>query len=149
MDPYRFNRGSLLNAGFLLSESDSSVDNCDYVALHDVDLIPVNDQLPYSFPSTGLRHVSAPGLHPKYDYVTFLGGILLISHDIFRKVDGFSNHYWGWGLEDDEFHARLQEAKLQIERPTNVTTGRKDTFKHYHQVRARPRDMIRCYNQVN
>ena len=88
------------------------------------------------------------GLHPKYDYPTFIGGILIITRDLFRKVDGLSNHYWGWGLEDDEFYARLHEANVGIERPVNVTSGRKDTFKHYHPARLRPRDMSRCYNQV-
>jgi hypothetical protein len=59
VDMYRFNRASLLNSGFLLSESTNS--NCDYVAMHDVDLVPVNPALSYSFPETGIRHLSAPG----------------------------------------------------------------------------------------
>jgi hypothetical protein len=37
---------------------------------------------------------NAPGLHPKYDYPTFIGGILLISRQVFSNVDGLSNHYW-------------------------------------------------------
>ena len=65
VDIYRFNRASLLNAGFLLSELEridsSASGNCDYIALHDVDLVPVNDQLPYTYPAKGLLHVSAPG----------------------------------------------------------------------------------------
>ena len=56
----------MLNAGFLLSELESidssASGNCDYIALHDVDLIPNNDQLPYTYPAKGLLHVSAPGI---------------------------------------------------------------------------------------
>ena len=29
--------------------------------MHDVDLVPSNDDLPYSFPEKGVMHVSAPG----------------------------------------------------------------------------------------
>ena len=54
VDNYRFNRASLINVGFLKSEtvlkSHGSPD-CDYVALHDVDLMPLNPDLSYSYPS--------------------------------------------------------------------------------------------------
>lgn len=78
------------------------------------------------------------GLHPKYDYETFIGGILLITREVFRKVDGLSNNYWGWGLEDDEFYARLRDANQSIERPKMITTGKKDTFKHFHSAQVYP-----------
>ncbi|KAB7501708.1 Beta-1,4-galactosyltransferase 7 [Armadillidium nasatum] len=136
-DGLRFNRASLLNAGFLETSREF-----DYVALHDVDLIPKNPSLIYSFPSEGPFHVAAPHLHPRYHYPTFIGGILLI-----QRVDGLSNKYWGWGLEDDEFYARLTEARFKVFRPANLSTGIKDTFKHHHNRRIRKRDMIKCYNQ--
>ncbi|KAK7065384.1 Beta-1,4-galactosyltransferase 7 [Halocaridina rubra] len=142
VDNLRFNRASLLNAGFL----ESSVD-CDYVAMHDVDLLPMNPALIYEFPEDGPFHVAAPHLHPRYHYPTFIGGVLLVKRDHFRMVDGLSNKYWGWGLEDDEFFARLKEANLSIQRPGNLTSGNKETFKHIHDRRVRRRDMIKCYNQ--
>lgn len=142
VDNLRFNRASLLNVGFL----ESGVD-CDYVAMHDVDLLPVNTALIYQFPDEGPYHVAAPHLHPRYHYPTFIGGILLVRREHFRQVDGLSNKYWGWGLEDDEFYARLKEAKLEIFRPGNLTSGIKDTFRHIHDRRRRRRDMVKCYNQ--
>jgi len=78
---YRFNRGSLINVGFLLTEA-----TFDYIAMHDVDLIPQNQNISYHYPALGPYHVSSPGLHPKYNYSKFLGGILLITKEHFRAV---------------------------------------------------------------
>lgn len=78
----RFNRASLLNAGFLEARDN----NCDYIAMHDVDLLPLNKDLYYGFPDKGPFHVSAPFLHPKYHYPTFVGGILIMSVAQFEKV---------------------------------------------------------------
>lgn len=77
----RFNRATLLNIGFLLSRNE-----CDYMAMHDVDLLPLNDDLKYSYPYRGPLHVSSPELHPLYHYKTFVGGILIMSRDQFEKV---------------------------------------------------------------
>lgn len=73
VDKFRFNRASLINVGFLEVKKDY-----DYVAMHDVDLLPTNDELSYSFPDKGPFHVSSPELHPRYHYPTFVGGILLV-----------------------------------------------------------------------
>ncbi len=83
VDEFRFNRASLINAGFL-----EAMNDCDYMVMHDVDLIPINTKLNYSFPAEGAYHVSAPGLHPNYDYKTFVGGILIISKKDFIKTNG-------------------------------------------------------------
>ncbi|EZA54390.1 hypothetical protein DMN91_002001 [Ooceraea biroi] len=142
VDRYRFNRASLINVGFLETEK-----AFDYIAMHDVDLLPMNDQLSYSYPSAGPHHVSSPDLHPRYHYFTFIGGILLIKREHFIQVNGMSNKYWGWGLEDDEFYVRLKEAHLSVSRPQNVSTGTHNTFKHIHDRNHRKRDMAKCYNQ--
>lgn len=81
VDDHRFNRASLLNIGFLLSRGD-----CDYIAMHDVDLLPLNDNLSYAYPAEGPFHVSGPEIHPLYHYKTFVGGILLLSNNQFEKV---------------------------------------------------------------
>jgi len=60
----------------------------------------------------------------------------LITREVFKKVNGLSNRYWGWGLEDDEFYARLRDADQPVERPTGVTTGKKDSFKHIHHTQV-------------
>lgn len=84
IDDYRFNRASLINVGFLYSMSDG----CDYMAMHDVDLLPLTDKLNYSYPQNGLYHVSAAGIHPEYDYATFIGGILIVNKNDFLLTNG-------------------------------------------------------------
>lgn len=143
VDNYRFNRASLINVGFLTSQAE-----CDYIAMHDVDLLPVNQELSYRYPvKRGPFHIASPELHPRYHYTTFVGGILLIRREDFLLVDGMSNKYWGWGLEDDEFYVRLKEAGLNVSRPVNISTGSNNTFLHVHDRLKRKRDMAKCFNQ--
>lgn len=123
VDRYRFNRASLINVGFLYAKTDY-----DYIAMHDVDLLPLNDHLRYDYPHNGPYHIAAPELHPKYDYKTFVGGILLVKREHYELLNGMSNQYWGWGLEDDEFYVRIKDANLPLKRPINITTGKDNTF---------------------
>ena len=78
---HRFNRASLINVGFQESKSD-----CDYIAMHDVDLIPANPNITYPYPDKGPYHVAAPELHPLWHYPKFVGGILLLTRDDFIMV---------------------------------------------------------------
>lgn len=73
VDSYRFNRASLINVGYLYTKI-----QYDYIAMHDVDLLPMNKQLKYFYPSQPF-HIAAPELHPRYHYEKFIGGILLIN----------------------------------------------------------------------
>ncbi|XP_036345685.1 LOW QUALITY PROTEIN: beta-1,4-galactosyltransferase 7-like [Rhagoletis pomonella] len=143
IDRYRFNRASLINVGFRFTS-----EVYDYIAMHDVDLLPMNDALIYKYPSdAGPHHIAAPELHPKYHYETFVGGILLVRCEHFEQVNGMSNKYWGWGLEDDEFYVRIRDAGLRVTRPENIKTGVNDTFTHIHNRYHRKRDTQKCYNQ--
>ncbi|XP_077296932.1 beta-1,4-galactosyltransferase 7 [Arctopsyche grandis] len=142
VDSFRFNRASLINVGFLQTRH-----NHDYIAMHDVDLLPLNPNLHYGYPKHGPFHVASPNLHPRYHYPTFVGGILLVNRDHFELVDGMSNKYWGWGLEDDEFYVRLKEAKLEVSRPINISTDQTNTFRHIHDRLHRKRDTAKCFNQ--
>lgn len=74
VDQYRFNRASLINVGYTIATGNSF----DYIAMHDIDLLPLNPQLSYAYPTVGLFHVASPEYHPRYHYPTFVGGILLV-----------------------------------------------------------------------
>lgn len=49
VDSYRFNRASLINVGFL-----ETLKDYDYIAMHDVDLLPLNSNLSYKYPEKGI-----------------------------------------------------------------------------------------------
>uniref|UniRef100_A0A914CC58 Beta-1,4-galactosyltransferase 7 n=1 Tax=Acrobeloides nanus TaxID=290746 RepID=A0A914CC58_9BILA len=146
-DHFRFNRASLINVGWY--ESDRL--GCDYMVMHDVDILPLNPELNYEYPGKSrVKHISSGKYHPilRYDYKKFIGGVLMLTLEDFKMVNGMSNKYWGWGLEDDEFFLRLKEANLtaNILRPTNLTTDRSNTFRHIH-AKERKRDYTLLYNQ--
>ncbi|XP_053422157.1 beta-1,4-galactosyltransferase 7 isoform X4 [Nycticebus coucang] len=141
VDHFRFNRAALINVGFL--ESNNST---DYIAMHDVDLLPLNEELDYGFPEAGPFHVASPELHPLYHYKTYVGGILLLSKQHYQLCNGMSNRFWGWGREDDEFYRRIKGSGLQLFRPSGITTGYK-TFRHLHDPAWRKRDQKRIAAQ--
>lgn len=82
----RFNRASLINVGYQESGNDT-----DYIAMHDVDLLPMNEALDYGFPEEGPFHVASPELHPLYHYKTYVGGILLLTKQHYQMVTVIAN----------------------------------------------------------
>lgn len=152
----RFNRGALLNAGVVLTR-----DRGDYLALHDVDLIPLDERLDYGFPGEHQpMHLSPASLHPKYHYPDFLGGVLVLSRALYVRLDGMSNLFWGWGKEDDEFAQRLREQSITVAAPHNIPplwvnrqpvadiATRPPVFEHIHDDQERPRDKNRIGDQA-
>nr|CDS34729.1 beta 14 galactosyltransferase 7 [Hymenolepis microstoma] len=144
-DDFRFNRGSLLNIG--VKESDLMENHyfestfskwtmplppTQMIALHDVDLLPVSDSLNYQHSGKFPHHLIPYWMHPQYyNYPKYIGGAMIISRQSFNLVNGFSNRYWGWGREDDEFGLRLKEANLNVlydRKPFTVTSK----FQHLH-----------------
>lgn len=137
-DSLRFNRASLINVGW--NEADRL--GCDYMVMNDVDLLPINPEVPYAFPGVGvIRHITAPEYHPKYHYEKFIGGILMLTLEDYKKLDGMSNKYWGWGLEDDEFYLRIVDSKINLTRVSGLSTNSSNTFRHIHGPK-RKRDYI-------
>ena len=67
----------------------------DYIAMHDVDLLPMNDKLPYSYPDDRIAmHLASPNLHPIYHYKNFIGGVMLLQSRDFETIRGLSNRFW-------------------------------------------------------
>jgi hypothetical protein len=97
-----FNRGKLINAGI-----HHAAEASDYFCLHDVDAVPVVAN--YQCPSQPLRLVNtiraAEGETRRTDYY-FSGAVSVRKEQVFA-ANGYSNEYWGWGKEDDDFFFRL------------------------------------------
>ena len=143
VDTHRFNRAALINIGFV--ESRSLV---DYIVIHDIDLLPLNQrELSYQYPENGPVHVASPEYHPLYHYPTYAGGILLMTCDDFARVNGMSPLYWGWGREDDNFYVRMKRAGMKIYRPRGLSTNQTNTFRHIHEKDEHKRDYARYGNQ--
>jgi beta-1,4-galactosyltransferase 4 len=43
--------------------------------------------------------------HSSY-YGPWFGGVTGLTSEQFWRLNGYSNHYWGWGAEDDDMQAR-------------------------------------------
>lgn len=101
----RFNRGKLFNIGFVEMEKRFPAD-C-YI-FHDVDLIP-----------TSLNNMYACTIHPRHmssaldifnyqlPYARIFGGAVALTRQQFQLANGYSNLFFGWGGEDDDFYERV------------------------------------------
>jgi hypothetical protein len=105
-----FNRGLLCNIGFDLYKNE-----CDYICIHDIDMIGENFDYSYE---TIITHLSARWRDRNYQefYSKFLGGVVLFPKEDFIKINGFSNEYWGWGAEDDDLRLRCDIMNLKVQR---------------------------------
>ena len=108
-----FNRGMLLNIGFKYAEDL----RCDYVAFHDVDLIP--KIVDYSYPESPMHLASRiknkKTKKDKETFIKYFGGVTIFPMDDFRKINGYSNKYWGWGFEDDDLFLRCVKSGIVFE----------------------------------
>jgi len=108
-----FNRGKLLNIGFERAKKLG----CKYIALHDVDMIPM--KVDYSFSETPIHLATGFEDNPNIKRVVFneyFGGITLFPISIFEQINGYSNEYWGWGFEDDDLLYRCKEAGISLDK---------------------------------
>jgi hypothetical protein len=112
-----FNRGMVKNVGALLAEK------ATYFAFHDVDHLPIwADYSPTAEPACIVgfgfkrRFTDNPAqvlLDTQPQTVT-MGGVVLLSVDHFRRVNGHSNAYWGWAYEDVDLRNRLLTCGLNL-----------------------------------
>jgi hypothetical protein len=99
-----FNRGMLLNIGFKHAKRLK----CDCVVFHDVDMLPVD--VDYSYSQTPI-HLATDDI----PFESYFGGITLFPSELFEKINGFSNLYWGWGFEDDDLRYRCVKNNIPFQ----------------------------------
>jgi hypothetical protein len=119
-----FNKGALFNAGVQLAKDSG----CDYVVLHDVDLIPECSD--YTFPMRP-THLSFLVEQFRYypQYPELFGGVFSISIDDYYKSGGYASDFWGWGKEDDDFYIRLAKTWPDI-KDSHLYYGRYKSLPH-------------------
>ena len=90
--------------------------NCDYVVFHDVDMIPL--YVNYSYHDKPLHLATDFVLDDSEKNSTifdeYFGGVTMFPINLFEKIDGYSNKYWGWGYEDDDLRFRCKENKIPL-----------------------------------
>ena len=129
-DGRAFNRGALLNVGFVEAKRRLSLRLASAV-FHDVDLLPSEGLLSwYSEPPLRQRpsHIAGPSTWGKYDMPgyeqVFFGGVTALHPCDFEAANGYPNNYWGWGAEDDQLRLRVQASgglARGVARPTSGT----------------------------
>jgi hypothetical protein len=100
LDHLSFNRAKLINIGATLTSQNSQM-----IVSHDVDTLPQNiDYRPINFPLRpfGSIRENEPNIKDN-----IFGAVNFIPKEIFFQANGFSNNYWHWGSEDDDFLMRL------------------------------------------
>ncbi len=112
-----FNAGALKNVGARLTKG------ADYFCFHDVDYLPIWADYSYATKPTRIvwrgahmrPYVPGGKLGAHHIQATFWGGVVAVNKADLALANGYSNQYWGWGSEDDDFRNRLEVEKLLIE----------------------------------
>lgn len=109
-----FNRAKLFNVGF--SEAVKANDFHCFI-FQDIDLIPQNLNNIYACTKMP-RHMSSSVNTFRYNlpYNGLFGGAIALTREQFQRANGFSNVFYGWGGEDDDFYSRLQTRGLKVRR---------------------------------
>lgn len=132
-DQKPFNKGKLLNIGAI-----KSLDKFDYFCFHDIDMLPQNADYGYiNHPVLLANSVSQfddnPG-KPKdfwHRHPSYFGGVVMLRKEDFLAVNGFSNNYWHWGCEDDDF---LMRCLLRGLTPIALDAGRYLSLPHEKSI---------------
>lgn len=132
-DSEPFCRGQLFNEGVKIAKG-------DVIIIHDIDHYPTDGTnytdfttdvfLPIAkviYVDNNLQPKSMDKVPSGYRHFkdgvdsNFFGGVLIIKKDKFLEINGFSNVYVGWGLEDADIRERILHYELSIERSSSNT----------------------------
>jgi len=103
IDDKLFNRGAMKN----IAAHVAFEDGCDYIAWHDVDMLP-QEEADYSYPDQTPMHIATKLSKYGYNlgYDQYFGGVVLFNKEQTEATNGYSNDYWDWGQEDDDLFWR-------------------------------------------
>ena len=98
-----FNRGTSKNVAFDIAQKEGY----DYFCFHDIDMVPEDDTCDYSYPDK-VEHLAVHVSQFDYGikYMEYFGGAILFTKEHYEKINGYSNGYFNWGMEDDDLFFR-------------------------------------------
>jgi len=105
-DSRKFNRGAVLNAGYLYA-----IEHMPYIetfVFHDVDIIiPSEIVTRYYGRCDDYRILHLGNLVKDMEYNPPFGRVIRFSKKSFDQINGFPNNFYGWGGEDDALAFRI------------------------------------------
>jgi hypothetical protein len=112
-DAKLFNRGMLLNIGYTYAISLK----CDYIVFHDIDMLP--HKVDYSYSDKPL-HMATNFIYGSKEkkreiFDEYFGGVTMFPIEVFEKINGYSNKYWGWGYEDTDILLRCSKSDVELD----------------------------------
>jgi len=107
-----FNRGTSKNVAFDIAQKEGY----DYFCFHDIDMLPEDDSCDYSYPNK-VEHLAVHVAQFDYGlkYQEYFGGAILFTKEHYEKINGYSNGYFNWGMEDDDLFYRTKKKGLAEE----------------------------------
>lgn len=122
VDDKLFNRGAMKN----IAAKRAFEDGCDYIAWHDVDMLPYDENCDYSYPEKTPVHIATKLSKYGYDmsYDQYFGGVILFTKKQVEKTNGYSNDYWDWGMEDDDLFWRAYYEGYTTGKVVNTYNGK-------------------------
>jgi hypothetical protein len=118
-DTEAFNKGWLMNVG--IAEIIRHTPEVECVSMNDVDFVPdmntasdkVQGRVYYDkciMPTGTASELERANW--SVPYPQYVGGVVTMHLEHWRAINGFSNHYVSWGVEDDDLFIRLLKRKL-------------------------------------
>jgi beta-1,4-galactosyltransferase 4 len=115
-DDYKlYNKATLMNVAVDICKND-----VDYFIFHDVDNIPENDSNVYKYRDfTGniCKEINGVKYTDKDDH---FGDVVFFKKEDFFAINGFSNMYFGWGMEVSHTPHRLNEKGIIYKRGDGI-----------------------------
>ena len=139
-----FNRGTSKNVAFDVAQKEGY----DYFCFHDIDMLPEDDTCDYSYPEK-VEHLAVHVEQFDYGlkYQEYFGGSILFTKEHYEKINGYSNGYFNWGMEDDDLFYRTKKKGLAEETFMNHESDEPRSFLRFNglsdYVKISPIDSIR------
>jgi hypothetical protein len=134
-----FNRGKLLNIGFT-----EYLDKTEYFFTQDVDVNPNKEAINLYNKIPNNNEIIGICCPP----CKTLGCIIKIKNEDIKKINGFPNNFWGWGVEDRVLYNRAIYYDYNISFIVNKNDKRQSYFYIFNDIDDRKRNQYFRKNTI-